>query len=157
LDKIDSTSRLSSISTQVVLTQTDTTVGFLSQNEKQLKNIKSRESSKPFIKVFKSFYALKKSNIRVPHNRKKMLRRAKKTTFIIKNSAFRVAQETLNSSVLRATQWNYSTSANASGKSFELKFCEEKADIIIQDKNTLFEGKASSLLKINKKRIKRLR
>ena len=140
-----------------MLTQTDTTVGFLSQDELKLKEIKSRESSKPFIKVYKNFKILKEHAIRIPKSQKKLLRRAKQTTFIIKNFAFRVAEDSLNSSFLRSTEWNYSTSANASGKSFELKFCEEKADIIVQNNNGLFEGQASSLLKINRNKIKRLR
>jgi len=36
-------------------------------------------------------------------------------------------------------------------------FCEQKTDIIIEDKNGLFEGKASKLCKINNTTIKRLR
>lgn len=154
---INSNSRLLNISTQVVLTQTDTTVGFLSQNATRLKEIKSRDSSKPFIQVYKSFKVLKKEKIRVPNSKKNLVRRAKKTTFITKNIAFRIAEDRLNSSLLRSIQWNYSTSANEGGKHFERVFCEEKADIIIEDKNILFEGISSSLYKINSKRSKRLR
>jgi tRNA A37 threonylcarbamoyladenosine synthetase subunit TsaC/SUA5/YrdC len=36
----------------VILTQTDTTVGFLSQDALKLYEIKSRNTTKPFIKVF---------------------------------------------------------------------------------------------------------
>jgi tRNA A37 threonylcarbamoyladenosine synthetase subunit TsaC/SUA5/YrdC len=138
----------------VILTQTDTTVGFLSQDASQLQNIKSRSSLKPFIKVYKNFNALQ---LRIPKTQRKLLRRAKKTTFIVKDTAFRVAEDKLNSQILRKSLWNYSTSANESGKKYDRDFCIEKADIIIENKSTLFEGKASKLLKINAKKIRRLR
>ena len=138
----------------IILTQTDTTVGFLSQDAKALQNIKSRPSSKPFIKVYNNFSSL---DLRVPKNRRKALRRAKKTTFIVKNQAFRVAKPHLASSYLRARVWQFSTSANESSKSYARDFCEQKADIIIEDKNSLFEGEASKLLKINARKVRRLR
>ena len=153
----NSTSRLSRIKKSIILTQTDTTVGFLSQDANKLREIKLRKSNKPFIKVFQSFKALKNNNIRIPNRRKKIFRRAKKTTFIVKNQAFRVAPYSLDSQLLRNLEWSYSTSANESGQQYERSFCEQKADIIIEDKRGLFEGEASKLYKINNRIIKRLR
>jgi tRNA A37 threonylcarbamoyladenosine synthetase subunit TsaC/SUA5/YrdC len=155
--EINGTSRLPTIKTQIILTQTDTTVGFSSQNEERLKEVKTRQSTKPFIKLYQDFKTLKKEKMRVPNSQKNRVRRSKKTTFIVKNLSFRVAQGKLESNILRGLKWNYSTSANESGKNFERNFCEEKADIIVEDKNSLYEGKASTLLKINAKKIKRLR
>ncbi len=153
----NSDTRLSTQIVDVILTQTDTTVGFLSQDSLKLKEIKSRLSSKPFIKVYSSLKAFKEDGNRVPSSQKSRIRNSKKTTFIIKNRAFRVAKSSLNSSILRANSWNYSTSANESGKNFNREFCESKADIIIEDKNSLYEGRASSLYKINSKKMERLR
>jgi tRNA A37 threonylcarbamoyladenosine synthetase subunit TsaC/SUA5/YrdC len=153
MDKFKSTPRLSYKVVSVILTQTDTTVGFLSQDERQLQTIKSRNSTKPFIKVYKDFQSL---TTRVPNTHKNLIRRSKKTTFIIRNRAFRVTQSILNSSLLNA-HWYFSTSANAAGKNFDRIFCEEKADIIIENKTLLHEERASSLLKINKNTIRRLR
>ena len=155
--KINSNSRLISINTKIVLTQTDTTVGFLSQDEIKLQVIKDRDSSKPFIKVYKNFKALSHDKKRVPNSKKSLLRRAKKITFIVKGMAFRVVKDSLSSSQLRAVEWNYSTSANKGGKNFKRDFCDEKTDIIVEDKNSLFEGSSPSLYKINSKKIKRLR
>jgi len=151
------TSRLPGIKESVILTQTDTTVGFLSQDAVKLREIKSRQIAKPFIKVFQNFKTLQSSHIRIPTNRKKMLRRAKRTTVIIKDQAFRIASYPLHSQVLQNLSWSYSTSANESGKKFERDFCEQKADIIVEDKKGLFEGNASKLYKINNTTIKRLR
>ena len=153
MDKFKSTPRLSHKVVSVILTQTDTTVGFLSQDEQQLQSIKSRNSAKPFIKVYKDFKSL---TTRVPNTHKNLVRRSKKTTFIIKNRALRVSQTELHSSLLNA-DWYFSTSANAAGETFERTFCEEKADIIIENKTLLHEEKASSLLKINKKVLRKLR
>ena len=155
--KRNSTPRLFDIKTNILLAQTDTTVGFLSQDAAKLSAIKSRPNTKPFIVVYKNFQILKNNQKRVPNRQKNRIRRAKKTTFIVKNFAFRVANDVVNSSYLRKNSWTYSTSANESGKKFSRAFCEQKADIIIEDCKTLFEGKASKLYKINNKKIKRLR
>jgi len=155
--KINSTSRLFSIDTQVILAQTDTTVGFLSQDAQKLYEVKSRDTSKPFIKVYQRFKDLQSHKLRIPSSFKSRVRRSTKTTFIVKDSAFRVVASHLNSSILRNLRWNHSTSANESGKSFQRDFCEQKADIIIEDKNSFKESSSSSLFKINKKKIKRLR
>jgi len=153
----NSSSRLSRIKKSIILTQTDTTVGFLSQDAQHLRKIKSRQSTKPFISVFQNFKTLKEQNIRIPTKRKKMLRRAKKSTFIVKNRAFRIASYPYTSEILRSLQWSFSTSANKSGENFSREFCEQKADIIIEAKDGLYEGKASKLYKINNSAIKRLR
>jgi tRNA A37 threonylcarbamoyladenosine synthetase subunit TsaC/SUA5/YrdC len=155
--KINSTSRLLSINTKIILTQTDTTVGFVSQNQTRLQSIKERPTSKPFIKVYKDFKSFTKDNKRIPNSQKNRIRRSKKTTYIVNELAFRVAEDKLYSSILRKVRWNYSTSANETTKSFNRDFCEEKTDIIIEDKSSLYEGTSSSLYKINNKIIKRLR
>ncbi len=155
--RLNSTSRLSHIEHSIILTQTDTTVGFLSQDETELQKIKSRPPTKPFITVYKDFKSLHQDNIRIPNSKKKILRRAKRTTFIVKEHAFRVVRSQRNSSLLENVNWFYSTSANESGKKFQRDFCEKKADIIIEDKLSLYEGEASKLYKINELKTRRLR
>jgi len=135
--------------------QTDTTVGFVSQESSKLYKIKSRDTNKPFIKVYPTLKECINDGYRIPNNMKNIVRRSKKTTFIIKNRAFRVAQHNLDSQILRDTKWCYSTSANESGKNFDIGFCQDKADIIIQDKYGLYENTSSKLFKINNtKRVK---
>lgn len=155
--KLNSNSRFSNINSKIILVQTDTTVGFLSQNELKLQNIKSRNNTKPFIVVYKDFKTFSNTAHRVPNSKKSLVRRSKKTTFIIKDTAFRVAKTTDKSNITRELNWSYSTSANESGKNFDRKFCELKADIIVEDKDGLREQSSSSLYIINSKKIKRLR
>ncbi|DAB28629.1 MAG: hypothetical protein A2513_07565 [Sulfurimonas sp. RIFOXYD12_FULL_33_39] len=141
----------------VILTQTDTTVGFLSKDAQKLCDIKSRPSVKPFITVYKNFKSFLTDGNRVMKNRKNLIRRSKKTTFIINNFAFRIAPFTLHSQILRDASWFYSTSANRSNEKFERSFCESKADIIIEDVNFLIEKDSSALIKINKLKRRKLR
>ncbi|MEA3330984.1 MAG: hypothetical protein U9Q29_04740 [Campylobacterota bacterium] len=155
--RFKSNTRLSSIKTSVILTQTDTTVGFVSQNHEKLANIKSRPASKPFIKVFNNFKTFLACGNRIPSNKKNLVRRSKKTTFIVNNRAFRITPQAKNSQILRELIWSYSTSANESNKNFDREFCEDKADIIIEDKNRLYERSSSTLLKINNNKKVRIR
>ena len=152
-----SPSRLSSISKAVILTQTDTTVGFVSQNEAKLLQIKSRESNKPFLKVYTSYKALLKSPKRIPKKYKNFIRRSKTTSFIVKGEAFRVATYPLQSQLLRNLPWAYSSSANEKSKSFMFSFCEDKSDIIIQDRSGLRENNSSRLIKLSNSKKVRLR
>ena len=150
-----STTRFSSIIAPVILTQTDTTVGFLSQDADKLYKIKSRKTTKPFIKVYSSFKTLLACGNRVPNRFKSNIRRSKKTTFIVKNRAFRVANSLLYSNI--NISWHYSTSANENKKNFHRNFCEDKADIIIEDKSGLHEKSSSSLYKINNIKKEKIR
>lgn len=155
--RLKSSTRLPSVTMSVILTQTDTTVGFLSQDAQKLYEIKSRPSVKPFIKVYKDFKSFLSDGNRVVKNRKNLVRRSKKTTFIINNFSFRVASFTLNSQILKDSSWFYSTSANKSSEKFERSFCESKADIIIEDINSLVEKESSSLIKLNSLKRRKLR
>lgn len=141
----------------VVLTQTDTTVGFLSQDEMKLYEIKSRSHSKPFIKVYNNFKTFLSAGNRVPSRFKSTIRRSKKTTFIIKHKAIRVANSSLYSNILTHSKWHFSTSANESNKKFDRDFCEDKADIIIEDKNGLHEKSSSSLYKVGSFKRRKIR
>ena len=141
----------------MILAQTDTTVGFLSQDAQKLYEIKSRELSKQFIKVYENFKAFIDDSNRVPLSQRGFVRRSKKTTFISKNQAFRVANLKYNSQPLRDISWYYSTSANESDKNFNRNFCEEKTDIIIEDKFGLIEKNSSALIKINNLKRRKLR
>jgi tRNA A37 threonylcarbamoyladenosine synthetase subunit TsaC/SUA5/YrdC len=152
-----SDTRLFSIKDSIILTQTDTTVGFISQDEKKLYEAKSRESNKPFLKVYKDFKTFCSFKNRIPQKYKTKVRRSSKTTFIIRNKAFRVTKYPLDSEILRKLNWSYSTSANEAGKNFQREFCEEQSDIIIEDTNSLKEKSSSKLLKLSQTKIRRLR
>ena len=142
---------------KVYLAQTDTTVGFLSQDTKRLAHIKGRPASKPFLIAVASLRLLQKF-ARVPKTYKNRVRRSKRTTFVYPNNqAVRIVQDTRHKRFLQKFGWMYSTSANRSGKHFDRDFAYHVADIIVEDSRGFFEGEPSSLIKLGRKRAKRLR
>jgi tRNA A37 threonylcarbamoyladenosine synthetase subunit TsaC/SUA5/YrdC len=138
----------------VYLVQTNTTVGFLSQNLEKLNKIKKRPPNKKFLRVVDSFLLLP----RVPKNFRKAVRRTpNKITYVIQNEAFRVIKDKNHLKFLKKFHWLYSTSANESGKRFDEKFAKEKADIFVMDKRGYFESTPSKIYKLSKSKIKKLR
>ena len=141
----------------IYLAQTDTTVGFLSQNRDALLHVKKRDIKKEFIISVDSFKTLKKFT-RVPQKYKKFIRRAKKTTIVYpKNLAIRVVKDKEHLKFLKKLKWTYSTSSNPSGQDFEREFAKEKADVIIYNKLDFDEKKPSMIVKCAKISKRRLR
>ena len=141
----------------VYLAQTDTTVGFLSQDANKLAAIKERDPSKPFIQSFDSLRTYTQMGGRVPHRFKNALRRSRNSTFVINNRAIRIVSEGTHHDLLSKHGWLYSTSANAKGKSFERDFAIHHTDIVIEDMRGLSEGQASTIYKLNNITRKQLR
>jgi len=146
-----------SLAQKVFLVQTDTTVGFLSQNSHKLAEIKERPNEKPFVKVCSSLKTLKKM-ARVPKQHKNRVRRGKRETFVYANNeAIRVVKDKDHARFVKPFGWFYSSSANEKGLSYNQEFANLKSDIIIENAKGLFEGEASSIFKLSSTKMKRLR
>ena len=115
-----------------------------------------RESDKPFLKVFADFQTLK-AHTRIPNTYKNWVRRAKKTTFIVKNQAFRYVSDPSHAGLIASCGWFYSTSANPSGGAYDRNFCLQNADWIIEDDRGLSELAPSSIFKLGHHRFLKLR
>jgi len=140
---------------KIFLTQTDTTIGFVSQDANKLSNIKQRPSHKHYIKAVNSFETLK-TFTRVPRKHKNRVRRAKKTTFIMPNShSYRVIYDKHHLQLINRLKWAYTTSANLSGKNYDEHFARTEADIII--KPLSINNKASKIYKLGLTGLKRIR
>ena len=139
----------------VFLTQTDTTIGFVSQNAQRLTQIKQRPPHKHYIKAVNSLHTLQ-SFTRVPQNHKNRVRRSKKTTFIMPNGeSYRVIRDKHHLLLLDRLKWVYTTSANLSGEAYDEVFAREKADVVIEPiKET---KQASKIVKLGKNSLKRIR
>ena len=142
---------------KIFLAQTDTTVGFVTQDSNKLSIIKQRDPKKPFLKVYATNSALKKDFSHLPSKHKNRIRRQKSTTFIVKNSAFRVSKSTQHNSFLKKISWGYSSSANEASKHYDFNFASTSCDIIVSDNRGLYEATASQLLKLSNTKIRRLR
>ena len=138
----------------VFLTQTDTTIGFVSQNADRLTQIKQRPPHKHYIKAVNSLETLR-TFARVPQKYKKRVRRSKKTTFIMPNGhSYRLIKEKHHLLLLDRLKWAYTTSANLSGDAYNEQFAREAADVIIEPiKET---KQASKIMKLGNKRMRRI-
>ena len=145
-------------SSLVYLVQTDTTVGFLSVDDKKLSSIKQRDLNQKTLQVVDSFDTLK-NKIRVPNKRKNLVRRSKQTTFIYPNGlSFRVVEKNSNHhKFIKKFKCLYSTSANITKKDFDETFAVNYSDIILYNKYGFLQTKSSTIYKINNNKIKRLR
>ena len=141
---------------KIILTQTDTTVGFLSQNASRLEAVKMRPENKSFLKVYAELKQLKQ-DIRIPDQHKHRVRHSKKTTFVLKNQAFRFVSDPEHANLIKPFGWLFSTSANKSGERFDRDFCLQVSDIIIEDYRGLTEQSASTIFKLNTSHLKQLR
>ena len=138
----------------IYLVQTNTTIGFLSQNLQKLNKIKNRPPNKKFLKVVSDFSSLP----RVPKKFKKRVRKTpNNNTYVIKNEAYRVITEPHHREFLKKFKWMYSSSANESGKNFDEEFATKNADVLVIDKRGYFESEPSKIYKLSKNKIKRLR
>ncbi len=144
--------------TKVYLVQTDTTVGFSSSNDEKLSDIKQRPKSQKILQTVDSFKTLK-SLARVPRNFRKRVRRSSKSTFIYPNlESFRVISidNSFNPFISKFKKL-YSTSANLTKEKFDYNFSYENSDIIVYTKDGFNENISSTMYKINKKKIVKIR
>lgn len=143
---------------KVYLTQTDTTVGFLSNDDKKLTAIKQRPQTQKILQVVDSFATLK-TNVRVPQKFKKLVRKAKNTTFIYPNQlSFRVVDSSnRHHDFIKKFKTMYSTSANLTQHCFDVNFAKEHADVMVEDQNGFYEAQSSQLIKLSCTKIKKLR
>ena len=141
----------------VFLTQTDTTIGFVSQSARRLTQTKQRPPHKHYIKALPSLRALK-SFVRVPEAHKNRVRRAKRSTFVFPNGhSYRIVREKQHLSLIQKLGWAYTTSANLSGESFNESFASDAADVIVKYPTQPKQRSASRIFKLNNIRMKRIR
>ena len=142
---------------KIFLVQTDTTVGFLSHSAQKLADTKQRPTNKPFVQTCASLKVLK-TLARVPKKHRNRVRRAEKTTFVYSNNkAIRVVKDEAHADFIKPFKWFYSSSANESTLSYDKEFANVKSDIIIENAKGLFEGESSSIYKLSRNKMKRLR
>lgn len=142
----------------VYLVQTDTTVGFLSSDDKKLSSIKQRSSSQKMLQVVDSFKTLKQQ-VRIPKKHRKLVRNSSKTTFIYDNgNSYRVIDK--NSShyaFIKKFAVMYSTSANITKNQFDKEYAQSNCDFVVEDNQGFFESKPSKIIKITKTKLLILR
>jgi len=138
---------------RVFLTNTDTTIGFISKSQKALDIAKNRASDKKYIEALPYFKALRK---RTPKKHRKLIRQSSKTTFIIsQNYSFRVVKDSRHNLLLKRLKNAYTSSANASNQEYDYDYAYKNADIIIYPLKV--QSNPSKIYKLGKIKLKRLR
>ena len=141
--------------TEVFLTATDTTVGFVSQNAAKLDAIKGRPAHKRYIVALASFQSLK-TRTRIPPLHRKRVRRARRSTFILPcGTSYRVIDDRHHRMLMERLGWAYTTSANKSGEAYDETFAKAAADVIVAPLRP--KAAPSSIYKLGKTRYKRIR
>jgi len=113
------------------LTQTDTTIGFISQDSSKIDIAKKRLPNKHYIRAVNSLNTLKKFS-RVPNRYKNRVRRSKRTTFIMPNGlSFRVVKDCEHNLLLDRLEWSYSSSANLSGAKYDKIYAREATGVVV--------------------------
>lgn len=135
----------------IILAQSDTTAGFLSQDKRALNRTKGRQEQQEILRTFASFAALAQF-ARIPNAHKHFVRRASQTSFVLSpQKAFRVVQIPYHADFLRYFGWLYSTSANAHKQKFSLEFALHHADIVALDSRGIYEDKPSRIFKLSRR------
>ncbi len=137
----------------IFLSNTDTTIGFISKSKDSLDRAKSRVANKEYITALPNLNSLKK---RTPKKFNKTIRRAKNSTFILNKSySFRIIKEKKHLLLISRLKYAYTTSANKSTQEFNLEFAKSVSDIIVYPLNKL--EKPSKIYKLGKSKIIRVR
>lgn len=142
----------------IYLVQTDTTVGFSSLSDEKLSTAKKRPKSQKVLQTIDSFFNLKEKT-RVPKKFRKKVRKAKKSTFIYPNGdSFRYidGEDNFYDFISKFASL-YSTSANLTQNKFDYEYAFLKSDVIVFTKDGFSEKASSSIYKINKTKILKIR
>ncbi|MFT7879786.1 MAG: Sua5 YciO YrdC YwlC family protein [Sulfurimonas sp.] len=142
-------------SNNVFLTQTDTTIGFISQDAERLTQIKQRPPYKHYITAVNSQKTLQRFT-RIPSQHRNRVRRSQKTTFIMPDGhSYRLIRDRHHLLLLNRLKWAYTTSANISGSKYDEDFAKKSADVIVTPLQAT--KKASTIYKLGKTTLKRIR
>jgi len=141
---------------KLYLTQTDTTIGFVSQKASKIDRAKRRLPDKHYIRVVDSLSTLK-SFSRVPNQHKNRIRRSRRTTFILPNGlSFRVVKESSHNLLLNRLGWAFSSSANLSGAEYDEGYAKENTEVIVASPHKSI-GEASRIYRLGVSRVKVIR
>jgi len=144
------------MNSNLYLTQTDTSIGFICQDVSKIDKAKKRKPNKYYIKVVNSLETLK-TFTRVPNKHKNRVRRAKRTTFIMPNSlSFRVVKNTKHNLLLDRLKWLYSSSANLSGEAYDEVYAKNNGEVIVSSPRQQ-NGQASKIYQLSQTNIRSIR
>ncbi len=141
----------------IFLAQSDTTAGFLSQSKEAILCAKGSAKNKAILQESCNLAHIRRI-CRIPQALNPRIRRAKKTTFIFPNNrAFRVVSDSAHNAFLSRFGVLFSSSANESGKDFDLDFAKNRANVVVRDNRGIFKAESSRIFRVQKNNLKKIR
>ncbi len=114
------------------LTDTDTTVGFLSRDPELLDRAKRRHGEKHYITALPSLRSLR-DRARVPRPYRRRLRRSRKESYILPSGhSYRIVRDPRHLLLLKRLEWAYTSSANLSGAAYDEEYARRVADVVVE-------------------------
>jgi tRNA A37 threonylcarbamoyladenosine synthetase subunit TsaC/SUA5/YrdC len=139
----------------VILSETDTAIGFLSQNPSSLDRVKQRAEGMRYITALPSLRALN-GRCRVPLVHRKRVRRERGTTFIFPcGDSYRVISDDRHLLLIKRFGWMFTTSANLTGEPYDRDYAISVADIVIHPVER--NSSPSTIYRLGRRRVRRLR
>jgi len=137
------------------LTDTDTTVGFLSKDPQRLDRAKKRPASKHYITALPSLKELT-ARTRIPRKFRSRIRRSRRESYIFPSGrSYRIVRDARHLLLLRRLKWAYTSSANLSETPFDEAYAREAADVTVEP---LGPPRAPSrIYRLGRRKMRRLR
>ena len=144
-----------SLKNLLFLSDTDTTIGFISQSKIRVDRAKKRPASKQYIKALISLKELKERE-RIPNIHRRRIRRSKGASYILPSgNSYRIVKDRRHLLLLKRLKWAYTSSANLSNYDYDEDYARENADIVIEKLGE--PNSPSNIYRLTKRKIKRLR
>ena len=137
------------------LTDTDTTVGFLSRDPEPLDRAKRRHGKKHYITALPSLRSLR-DRARVPRPYRLRLRRSRKESYILPSGrSYRIVRDSRHLLLLKRLGWAYTSSANLSGAAYDEEYARRMADVVVEPLGA--PRAPSRIYRLGRRKLRRIR
>ena len=140
----------------LILAQTDTTIGFLCENQAPIDKAKNRH--RHTLREARDFATLR-TITRIPRAHRRFVRRSRRTSFIYPNGCGVrvVASESPHQSLLGYYPLLFSSSANRHTKRFDLSYALQMCAMYVLDSRGWSEREPSVILRLGKHKKQKIR
>ncbi|WP_292656419.1 Sua5 YciO YrdC YwlC family protein [Nitratifractor sp.] len=137
------------------LSDTDTTVGFISKDARRIDRAKQRPPSKHYITALPSLRSLT-TLTRIPRSHRRRIRRRRHESYILPSGhSYRIVHNARHLLLLKRLGRAYTSSANLSDAPYEEAYARQAADVIVEP---LGPPRAPSrIYRLGRQKMKRLR
>ena len=137
------------------LSDTDTTVGFISQDTRRIDRAKKRSAAKHYITALPSLKSLT-VRTRIPRTHRRRLRRSRRESYILPSGrSYRIVRDARHLLLLQRLGWAYTSSANLSETPYDEAYARRVADVVVEPLGP--PRTPSRIYRLGRQKMKRLR